>query len=124
MSPFQIETSEFADFIEDMEQEDLNDLELYINIEDFIDIEGFDRETFIEEVREYIKDNEIYGLFAEINVPEIEADGERSYRISSGISTVYYLHASSIENLIEKSINIYNETMEKAREKFNKNKEK
>jgi len=124
LSPFQIETDEFSDFIEDMEEDDLNNLQLYINRNDFIDEDGFDREKFTEEVKEYIKDNGMYGLFAEINIPKIKVNGKNSYDINDGISTVHYLYAESIEELIEKSINIYNEAEEKAKEKFNENKGK
>jgi hypothetical protein len=121
ISPLQIRIEgdyNLYDFFEDIEEEDLASLGLEINIDDFYTYDDFLMNDFIQAIKEEILDRELYGIFAKVNIPKIEYKSETRCEIHQNYYSTFYIFAKSINELMLKSLEIYDKHDEDAKNKY------
>ena len=123
ISPLQIRIEDYycsGDFFEDIKEEDLANLDLDIDIDDFYtDDDEFLTDVFIRTIKEEILDRKLYGIFAKVNIPKIEYKSETRCEIYQSYCSTFYIFAKSITELMLKSLKIYDKHDEDAKNKYN-----
>lgn len=111
----------FADFCEDLTQDDLDELGLNVNIDDYYDEDdNFNIEDFSDAIKEDIINEGIEGILALVAIPIMEYMNNDRYNVSTYSSENYYILAKDTDELIEKSLSLYNEMKEKAKQNYRK----
>lgn len=121
ISPLQIMIEDdynLYDFFEDIEEEDLASLGLEINIDDFYTYDDFLMNDFIQAIKEEILDRELYGIFAKVNIPKMEYKSETICEIYQSYYSTFYIFAKNINELMLKSLEIYDKHDEDAKNKY------
>ena len=123
ISPLQIRIEDdynLDDFFQDIEEEDLASLGLEINIDEFYTYDDFLVNDFLQAIKEEILDRELYGIFAKVNIPKMEYKSETRCEIYQSYYSTFYIFAKNINELMLKSLEIYDKHDEDAKNKYNK----
>lgn len=112
----------FADFCEDLTQDDLDELGINVNIDDYYsEDDDFNIEDFSEAIKEDIIEEGTEGILALVAIPIIQYTDNDKYNVSVYSSENHYVLAKDTDELIDKCLSFFHKMKEKAKENYLKN---